>query len=314
MNSKAPNTGMYILAMGVVSSLAAAGLAQDKLSAPSSVRSSAASETSSRALLGSVAFTEPYRVIELAPSEIGRISKLNVRRGSQVKAGDLLCELDVSALQARRKTAEQISLSTARREALEIEYQRKQARLETFEILARSGGGTPEELAEAEADARIAELNVQAADEELRRGKLEVAEIDAQIEQRRIRAGIDGVVIEVHREAGEYVSASDPKVATLVSLDRLRASFFLPAESVAEVHAGEETVLRFVLSGQEATCTIDYVGPLTNADSGRVRVDVIVNNFDRKLRSGLQCTLPKLVAKSTKYAEGTQTGKSQISR
>ncbi len=42
---------------------------------------------------GLTAFTEPYHVLELAASDIGRITLVNVKRGSRVRQGDLLCEL-----------------------------------------------------------------------------------------------------------------------------------------------------------------------------------------------------------------------------
>ncbi len=252
---------------------------------------------------GLTAFTEPYVSIDLSASEIGRIAKINVRRGSRVKQGDLLCELDISTLLARRKIAEQRSRSTAKRDALEVDYQRLLRRYESLQAISREGGGSPEELANAEAEAQVAKFNMKSAEEELERAKLEVAEIDALIEQRRIRATIDGIVIDVHHEAGEFVSASDPKVVTLVDLSRLKASFFLPTKAAASLKEGSTTALRFVGQANETQCTVEYIGPLTLADSGRVRVDVVLDNQGSKFRSGLQCVLPGIANPATKAAE-----------
>lgn len=238
-----------------------------------------------------VAFTEPYQTVELAAAEMGRISVLNIRRGTQVQEGDLLCELDVATLAARRHSIEQRGTSTSRRDALEIEHHRKQRRYESLRSIVMAGGGTPEEIAEAEADVKIAALNVQAANEELEQVQLELAEIDAQIAQRQIRASMNGIIIDVHRHVGEFVPASDPKVATLVDLSRLRASFFLPTEAASRYREGQQTELRFSQSHQLAPCIVEYVGPLTYADSGRVRVDVVIDNSTKTYRSGIRCML-----------------------
>lgn len=246
-----------------------------------------------RIMRGSVAFTQPLRQTDQATAEPGRVAAVHVRRGSVVQKGDLLAELDTTALLAARKIAEQRSSSTAKKEALEVELRRRLRMHETMRGLTAQGAGTPEELLDTEAEAKIAALNVREAEEVLERAKLELAEIDAKLELRRVRAKYDGVVVEVHREPGEYVSAADAKVATLVDLRQLRASFFLPTESTEDLRTGSRLALEFVRSQKMADCEVEYVGPLTHADSGRVRVDVLIDNSSGKFRSGLQCFLPK---------------------
>lgn len=245
---------------------------------------------------GSVAFTQPYRTIELSAAEPGLVAEMRIHRGKHVRKGDLLCELDVSALQAHRATVVHKYGSTASRDALRVEMDRLDRRLKSIRSLIRQGGGTPEELATAEAEAVIAGLRVQAADEELEGGKLAISEIDPRIEARRIRAVMDGIIIDVHRDIGEFVSSVDPSIATLVDLTRLRAAFFLPTQAAAELNEGESTTIRFPETGQQTSCLIDYVGPLTHADSGRVRVDVVIDNPAQEFRSGLQCVLPHLTS------------------
>jgi hypothetical protein len=44
-------------------------------------------------------------------------------------------------------------------------------------------------------------------------------------------------------------------------------------------------------TNQTAIATVDYVSPVTNADSGRVRVDVLLNNPSQKYRSGVRCRI-----------------------
>ncbi|MCA9054686.1 MAG: efflux RND transporter periplasmic adaptor subunit [Planctomycetaceae bacterium] len=245
---------------------------------------------------GAEAFTEPYESIEVAASEPGRVRTVHVRRGSRVEAGALLLELDASVLEASRKVAAQRAGATARVEALRIDHQQKQRRYETIASLRRDGAVSPEELLSAESEMKIAALQVQAAIEELEQARLEVAEIEARVEQRRVRAPIAGIVTEVRREAGEFVSVSEPDVVTLVDLSRLRATFYLPTSEAVRLSEGYRAAL-LPAPGELADVAgpvagvVEHIAPLTQADSGRVRVDVVIDNRLGQHRAGLRYML-----------------------
>lgn len=254
---------------------------------------------------GSEAFTEPYANIAVAASEPGRISAVHVRRGERVEAGVLLLELDASVLEASRNVAAQRVSATARIEALRVELAVKQRRLETVSALRRDGAVSAEELLTAESELRVAELQVRAAEEELDRYRLELAEIEARIEQRHVRAPCAGVVIEVNREAGEFVSASEPDVVTLVDLSRLRATFYVPTAMALQIGEGMTldvgTVSATGVAGSPMPGIVEHVAPLTQADSGRVRVDIVIDNSTAQYRSGIRCLLeppPRQVGQS----------------
>ena len=238
------------------------------------------------------AFTEPYQSIEVAAPEAGRVAKVHVKRGSRVHAGDVLVELDNSVLQVKRKMAQKRIENRARLEAARVEFEKQQRRYDTLLALSREGAGTPDELREAEADARIAELHMASVEEELEEYALQLEEIQALIDQRRIQSEIDGVVTDVHREPGEFVSSVNPEVATVVDLSRLRISFFMPTSKVADLEQDAEVNVRFVGPNRElAIGKVEYIGDIIQADSGRVRVDVLIDNPNGEYRSGLRCAL-----------------------
>lgn len=241
------------------------------------------------------AFTEPFKVIELAAPESGRVASVHTQRGSHVKAGQLLVELDSQVQQAALKVAEQKASSTSRVEALQVEYNRKQRRYETLKELSRDGGGTAEELLDAEAETQIAKLNVKAAEDEIEQYKLEQKELEAQIEQRRVYSKIDGIVTEVPREVGEYVSSAEPHVITVVDLSRLRVTFFIPTEKAVTLTSGEHVAINLLGQSRIVDAEIEYVGPITQADSGRVRLDVVIDNARGELRSGQRCSMGEVL-------------------
>ncbi len=238
------------------------------------------------------AFAQPVQVLDMAAAEPGRVSKVLVKRGDRVQPGDLLAELDTSVLQAHRRIAEQKTRSTAKLESTKVAYNKLQQRAATISGLRRDGGGaTADEVLDAETEARIAQLAVQSAEEDLVLAGLELQEIDARIEQRRLRAEVQGIVVEIHRDPGEYVTGSEPLLVTVVDLSQLRATFYLPTDQTDTLADREVVAVEFFSTGQTVHGKVEYVGPITLADSGRVRVDVLIDNEEGKLRSGLRCVM-----------------------
>ncbi len=208
-----------------------------------------------------------------------------------MEAGDLLVSLNTQVLQSGRLIAAAKAESTTRLQALRIESQLSRQRFEKLEALQQDGAGSIEETERAKADASVADLEVGAAGGELRLRKLELDEIDARIAQRQLRSPINGIVTEVKKEIGEYVSLQEPHVATVVQLDRLRVTFYVPTETAATLTGGGTVTLSFPDSGESCHATIHYVGVVTEADSGRVRVDVAIDNPTGRYRSGVLCQL-----------------------
>ena len=180
-------------------------------------------------------FTEPVRQIEVSASESGRLAKMHARRGDTVAEGDMLMLLDTQVLEASRRVAKSKANASARQQALKIEHDIKQDRYKKLFKLQQDGAGSPEEVKRAEADASIANLNWEAAKEDTELKELELAEIEARIEQRRIRSPINGVVTDIIKESGEYVSLSEPHVATVVQLDTLRRHLLYTDRSRGQV-------------------------------------------------------------------------------
>jgi RND family efflux transporter MFP subunit len=234
-------------------------------------------------------FTEPYRVIEVSATDSGKLAEVRIKRGDHVQQGELLMALDSTVLEAARHTAEARTKSTARLNALRVEQQMREDRYRQLLALQSEGAGSVEEVKRAKADTDVARLNVQAAQEELERSQLELAEIEARLDQRKIRSPITGIATDVRRDVGEYVSTQEPHVVTVVQLHELRVTFYLPTHLALTLKPGETMRLGFPDFRQQAAGQIEYVSEVTEADSGRVRVDVLLDNRKGNWRSGIRC-------------------------
>ena len=145
---------------------------------------------------------------------------------------------------------------------------------------------------------------MQAILEEIDQYKLEMSQLDAQLERRRIRSPIRGVVVELLKKPGEHVSSSDPHVATVVQLETLRVIFHLPTSQAVKLRTGSQVGIILPETGQKAFANVEYISPITSADSGRVRVDVLIDNRKNRFRSGIRCQIDQ---SELRHAQATGT-------
>ena len=173
-------------------------------------------------------FAEPYREIELAAAEMGTIAKIKVQEGDLVKSGQLLASLNDEVLLASLKMAEEATAAKGKLKSATAELKLQKSRYEKMLGLHERRHASQTEVDRAATQLEIAEAQFQAVQEELKIKTMECRRIEAQLEQRRIKSPIDGVVTRVAKDQGEFVSPSDPVVATVVQLDPLLVVFSVP--------------------------------------------------------------------------------------
>ncbi len=240
---------------------------------------------------GTRGFTEPIRISQVACMESGVVAELMVRPGEKVVAGQCLAALDRGVLLAQRASAEAQSQSTARYDSAQVRVELAKQRHGKLRTLIAEGHGSMSELDRAEADLRLAQIELIAAEEEQLLRKLELDRIDAEIARREVRSPLDGVVLEVHREAGEAVSAADPVVVTIAQLEKLRVKFYVPYAQAIALRQGLPVQVRLLGERKVVRAEIDFVAPVTEPDSRTIRVDAVIVNSDLGVRSGAPCVL-----------------------
>ena len=107
----------------------------------------------------------------------------------------------------------------------------------------------------------------------------------------QIRSPIDGVVSEVFREVGEAFVASDPRVATIVQLKKLRARFSASPGLAAKFAPGQTVSLLVTDAQQIVVGEVELIAPVIDARSGTVQVVIVIDNPDERIRSGARCLL-----------------------
>ena len=244
------------------------------------------------------AFTEPYRSIEIAASETGTLAHLAVEEGDEIQAGSILANLNEEVLAASLAVAKKSTESEGAINSATAELNMQQERLDKLQGLFQRRHASQTELNRAQSQYDIAAAKLESVQDDIQIKLLELQRIEAQLEQRRLRTPIDGIVTEIFKDEGEFVSPADPKVITVVQLNPLRVTFSVPQSEIYRLKG--ETTVAILLDGEEHTGTIEFISPTADAQSGTRRVKIKIDNPDLQLSSGQACFLKGFEAKRTK--------------
>lgn len=161
----------------------------------------------------------------------GTVVSLPVEIGDRVSAGQLLAELDATALQAEVDQASaDVALAVPRVELASSTLARR-------EQLEARGLVSAEDIEIAKRDLEVARAQLDA-----NRARLRSAEI--QLGYTRIEAPIDGVVAEVATREGETVAAAfaAPNFVTIIDLERLEVLAYVDETDIGRVSLGQQAM------------------------------------------------------------------------
>ena len=235
------------------------------------------------------AFTEPYHRIAVPASEVGVISEITVREGDEVSRKQVLARLDDEVLQASLEVARAAKDALGSRQSAEAELLIRKKQLAIYHELRDRGNASQRELERAETEYQQASSRFQSVREELDVRRLEFERVKAQIKQRVIESPVDGYVVVIEKEAGEFVSPTDPIVMQIVHLMKLKAVFSVPLTVARTLKVGQTVELAIGYENLTAQGVIEFVSPVANAESGTVAVKISLPNDDNSIPSGVVC-------------------------
>jgi RND family efflux transporter MFP subunit len=245
-------------------------------------------------------FSEPLKTVRIAAPESGVIQSIVVAEGDFVQRGDVLCKLDCQVLEASLNAAKVKLGSQGKIKAAQATLEEKQYHLKQMQNLFVGQHASDKEVRQAQLEVDLANAHLQSANDESRGIEMDIKKIEAQIERRIIRSSTDGVVLQLPRQEGEAITTSESEVATIVRLDQLRIRYFLTTIQAMGMKRGDQTKVYFPATNQTALAKVDFVAPVTDSNSGTVRVELIIDNQQGQYRSGLRCVLTE-----TRAAFGT---------
>jgi HlyD family secretion protein len=178
------------------------------------------------------------RRAKLATPLGGRIARMPVKKGSVVKAGDVLLELWKEDLTARERVArEQLETAKARvAEACQLAENAASEARRARELHAK-GFSSPQLTERADADAKARAALCASARTGVGEAEARIAAAQADTSRTILRAPFAGIVAEVNGEVGEFLTPSPPGIPTLPAVDLIDASCLYVSAPIDEVDA-----------------------------------------------------------------------------
>ncbi len=210
----------------------------------------------------------------------GIVKEIRFMSGDDVAAGDILLTLrsddDMGKLAALQATAE---LS-------EINYQRDQ---QQFKIKA---------VSQATVDADAANL---------KNAKAQVAEQQAVVDKKTLRAPFAGHLGVRLVDVGQYIGAG-AGVVTLQALDPIYADFFVPQQALNQVRLEQGLTIKIdTYPNQDFAGTITAINPKVDSATRNVQVRATLKNPDRRLLPGMYATIAIAAGGKQRYVTLPQT-------
>ncbi|MFN2446815.1 MAG: efflux RND transporter periplasmic adaptor subunit [Vicinamibacterales bacterium] len=215
---------------------------------------------------------EPKKTVNISAQSMGRVTRLAVREGDRVKAGQFLLQIDpvVAASAVRRdeaavgaaRTGLEQSRASLRSARASLDLARQS--LKRQQELWQSGLTTRESLEKAQAEVDVRESDLGAREQEIRTREEQLLQQQAgltssqhSLAQARFDAPFDGIVTRRNVEEGENVVVGTMNNAGTVLLTVADMSVI---EAEVEV---DETDIPLVTFGQRARVTIDAIADQT---------------------------------------------------
>ncbi|WP_299644698.1 efflux RND transporter periplasmic adaptor subunit [Devosia sp.] len=186
---------------------------------------------------------EANSLVSVGAEVSGRIKTLNVKLGDDVKAGDVIAEIDSLNQQNAVKAAQ---ASLANTEAQKTIQTANLAQAKT--ALDRAAKLNPQKLI-SDADYQAAQLAVQTAEGQLQAVEAQIEQagisVDAaklNLDRTKIVAPSDGTIVAVSVEVGQSINAnnSSPTIVKIANLDRMVVKAEISEADVPRVEAGQK--------------------------------------------------------------------------
>ncbi len=231
---------------------------------------------------------EPSEIFEIGSSITGVVSEINVDRTDYVVKDQVLARLEASvekaAVSVARSRAKRTVDIDSSRASLELGEQRRQRANRLFEKEALA----LDSQQEAEAQARLARLELERAIEDRRLASLQLEQATAALERRTIRSPAAGYVVERLMSPGEV--ADQETILRVAQVDPLRIQVVLPSSWFGRIQPGDRAAMvPEAPMGQARGATVSTVDPLIDGASGTFVVQLLLPNPDRDLAAGLRC-------------------------
>jgi RND family efflux transporter MFP subunit len=234
------------------------------------------------------AVTKPSEDVTLSFSRPGRdltggqrVSKILVKEGQLVRAGELLVQQDDSAEQVQLRQLKSQADSDVQVRAAQAKLDQAKVDYEKMAEAGRRNAAAPLEVEHAKLDMLIADLSLELARFMHDQDRLKYDDLKAQIDRLRIESPIAGRVEKISVQEGESKDAQQP-IIRIVKIDPLWIDAPVPLKQSRGLEVGAAARVAFPGETGAAEGKIVFVGDVADAASDTLLVRVEVKNSSRR--------------------------------
>jgi membrane fusion protein (multidrug efflux system) len=210
--------------------------------------------------LSAVGTLRAVRGVDVTTEVAGLVRTVNIKSGDETTAGQVLAQLNVDADVA------QLQALQAAADLAQTVYDRDKAQ---FDI---------EAIAKAQVDADAADLKSKRA---------QVAQQQALIDKKTIRAPFSGKLGISTVNPGQYLNPGD-KLVTLQTIDPIYVDFFLPQQQLPQIAIGQNVIVSTdAYKGVSFPGKINAINPKVDPNTRNVQVEATIPNAKRQLLPGM---------------------------
>jgi membrane fusion protein, multidrug efflux system len=247
---------------------------------PQTVSATRASYSEWQPQIEAVGSLRAVRGADLSLEVAGVVDSISFNSGDDVQQGAVLLKLraddDAAKLTSLQATAE---LSR-------ITYERD---LKQFKIQA------------------VSQANLDTDTANLKNANAQVAEQQAVLDKKTLRAPFAGHLGIRAVDLGQYLSAGTT-IVTLQALDPIFMDFFVPQQSVDQIRIGQTVTVRIdAFKDQTFSGTISAINPKVDSNTRNVQVRATLKNPDHKLLPGMYATVDIATGAPQNYITLPQT-------
>jgi membrane fusion protein (multidrug efflux system) len=230
--------------------------------------------------LSAVGTLRAVRGVDVTTEVAGLVRSIEFKSGEEVKAGQLLAQLnadsDVAQLHALEAAAELAATV----------YERDKAQL-AAEVISK------------------AQVDTDAGD--LKSKRAQVEQQKALVDKKSIRAPFAGKLGITTVNPGQYLNAGD-KLVTLQTIDPIYVDFMIPQQQLPQVAVGQRVTLTAdAYKGTTFEGKVNAINPKVDTSTRNVQIEATIANAKRQLLPGMFATVKLNSGEEQRYLTLPQT-------
>ncbi len=245
-----------------------------------------------------------FQRVEVGAQVSGKIEKIHVKLGQQVKQGELLAEIDASNLKNSLSSAQaELTAYQLQLKAKEVALTVAESAYQRLSKLYKQKSSSLDDLETAQNNLALAKANLEEIKSQIKIAEIAVSDAQTNLGYARITSPINGVVVSLPLSEGQTVNAnqSSPTIVQVADLSKMLIKLEIAEGDISQIKVGQAVSFTTLADPNHAyngqIGTIDpalttltdasYTEESGNSDAVYYYANVVVDNSHQQLRIGM---------------------------